>query len=149
MANLAILIPLSAWLVGSCLMASQSTQGAAAWTRSGLFGLWTGLAVIAVIAAPAMGGRTKPLSSLVAVLVFVALILPFLAAAWLTATVSTEALTRGIAGLAAWTAVAVVVMRAAAQLPPPLTAISITAVQVGMLALLAASWHSWLGWIGP
>jgi len=149
MANLAVLIPLSAWLVGSCLTAAQSTQGAAAWTRPGLVALWTGLGVTAVIAAPAMGGRTKRQSLLVAVLVFVALILPFLAAAWLTATVPTEALTRGFAGLGAWTAVAVGVMRAAARLPPPLTTIGVTAAQVGMLALLAVSWHSWLEWIGP
>ena len=130
-------------------MASQSMQGAAAWTRPGLVALWAGLAATAVVAAPAMGGRTKPLSSLVAVLVFVALILPFLAAAWLTATVPTEALMRGIAGLSAWTVVAVGVQRAVARLPPPLTKIGVTSVQVAMLALLAASWHSWLGWIGP
>jgi hypothetical protein len=111
--------------------------------------LWIGIGAMAVLAAPAMAAKRGVGARAAAVAALPALVVPYLALVWLTGTVSAEPLARGLVALGLWTGAAVAIAVWARRLPRWLAITGRAAIQVAMLALLAASWHTWIDWIGP
>ena len=149
LAALAVLGPLTVWFAGAHMADLGAADRTVATVRGGMAALWTGMGIMAVLAAPAMaaGGAIRPTAW--AVLVFAATVMPFLALAWLTGGMPAIDLLRGAAALSAWTCAATAAARLARRAGSEALPVVNAAWQAAMLALLAATWHTWTDWIGP
>jgi hypothetical protein len=149
LAALSVLVPLVVWVAGAYAADPIGADRYVALVRSAVMALWIGMGAMAVLAAPAMAAERSAGACAAAIAALPALVVPYLALTWLTGAVSVESLARGLVALGAWTGVAVAIAAGARRLPPSLATTCRAAIQVAMLALLAASWHTWTDWIGP
>jgi hypothetical protein len=148
LAALSVLGPLAVWVAGAYAADPIGADRFVALVRSAVVSLWIGMGAMAVLAAPAMAAERGAGAIAAAIAALPALVVPYLASTWLTGAVPAESLARGFVALGVWTCAAVVMAQWTQRLPPWLATPCRAAIQVAMLALLAASWHTWIDWIG-